>query len=197
MIANRPDFSNFLAHFTRDGDPFGGKDGNNPANEFAGMPAGERLVSILKGGFIRATTMPWMGRRAVCFTECPWSSLLDHANQYSSYAVGFSKPHVFAAGGGPVYYIRADHWEKQEWDDHLRTFVTPFWPLYRPALLKGKEYLGGKTVDYSHEREWRVPHDFSFSLDKIEFIILPTYKDMAEFPKQLKDAIGREKVSFD
>ncbi len=53
--------------------------------------------------------------------------------------------------------------------------------------------LGGKTIDYAHEREWRVPHDFSFELDQVEFVILRTYKDMAQFPQHLKDSIGRDK----
>jgi hypothetical protein len=193
MITNRPDFSAYLAHFTRDGDPYGAKDPDNPTNAYKGMNASERLISILKGGVINAGNVPWIGREAVCFTECPWSSLLDHANHYSSFAVGFNKPLIFAAGGGPVYYVRADHWEKQKWEPHLKTFATPFWPAYRPKHLQAVEYLSGKTVDYSHEREWRIPHDFTFRLDAVEFVILPTYKDLAEFPQNLKDAIGREK----
>lgn len=123
----------------------------------------------------------------------PWFSLLDHANQYSSFAVGFSKPRVFAAGGGPVYYVRADHFKKQAWEDHLYTFVTPFWPAYRPEKLKEPQYLGGKNVDYSHEGEWRIPHDFSLELSQVEFVILPDYKHMASFPQPLKDGIGRKK----
>tara|TARA_R110002049_G_C9152382_1_gene560377 strand:+ start:599 stop:1237 length:639 start_codon:yes stop_codon:yes gene_type:complete len=189
----RPDFSKYLAHFTRDGEPFGNDDASNLVSTYKSMSAGERLISILKAGKITAGSLPWTGRNAVCFTECPWSSLLDHATQYSSFAVGFAKPRVFAAGGGPAYYVRADHWEKQEWEPHIKTFVTPFWPSYRSTAQKGSEYLNGKTIDYSHEREWRVPHDFIFSLNKVEFIILPTYEDMAAFPKELKDAIGREK----
>ena len=193
MISSRPDFSSYLAHFTRDGEPYGHKDDQNPTNEFSPMSAEDRLISILKSGTIKAGSLPWVGRNAVCFTECPWSSLLDHAKQYSSYAVGFNKPRVFAAGGGPAYYVRADHWEKQEWDPHLKTFATPFWPHYRPKHLRNNDYLNGKTIDYSHEREWRVPHDFTFELGQVEFIILPTYKEMAAFPQELKDAIGREK----
>jgi Putative abortive phage resistance protein AbiGi, antitoxin len=161
-------------------------------NPFAKLSAGERLISILKAGVIVASNMPWTGRHAVAFTECPWSSLLDHAKRYSSFGVGFSKPRVFAAGGGPVYYVRADHYKKQKWVDDLHTFVTPFWPECRAAKLKDPGYLSG-TVDYSHEREWRVPHDFSFKLEQVEFVVLPTYKDMAKFPEDLKDAIGREK----
>jgi len=128
----------------------------------------------------------------VCFSECPWASLVTHAARYSPYGVGFTKPHIFAAGRGPVYYVRADHWAKQTWDPHIKTFVTPFWPAYRPAALRVPGFLGGKTVDYSHEREWRVPHDFSFKLDQVAFVVVDSYEDVARFPKPLKDAIGRD-----
>jgi len=100
VLKNRPDFSSYLAHFTSDREPLGLKDANNPANGFARLIAGQRLGSILRSQVIRASTMPWTNRRAVCFTECPWSSLLDHANQYSPFGVGFEKPHVFAGGVG-------------------------------------------------------------------------------------------------
>ncbi len=171
----RPDQSNYLAHFA------------------SGDDAYTRLESILRDKTIRAGELPWTKRRAVCFTECPWSSLLAHANQYSPYGVGFQKPRVFAAGGAPAYYVRADHFDRQEWHQDLYTFVTPFWPAYRPAHLKDERYLGGKTIDYAHEREWRVPHNFTFEHSQVEFVILDNYEDMARFPGDLKDAIGREK----
>jgi hypothetical protein len=192
-MTHRPDFSDYLAHFTTGRPPVGANDASNPANQFAGSTAFDKLISILQNGRIVASNMPWVGRRAVCFTECPWSSLIDHAQRYSPYGVGFNKPLVFAAGGGPVYYVRADHWEKQDWDGDLKTFVTPFWPAYRPHTLRGTEHLGGKTIDYSHEREWRIPHDFTFRLDQVEFVIVNTYEDVAKFPKELKDSIGRDK----
>ena len=44
----------YLAHFTRDGEPYGIKDQHNPVNTFAKMTAGERLISILKSGAIAA-----------------------------------------------------------------------------------------------------------------------------------------------
>jgi len=149
--------------------------------------------SILQQQRIIAGNVPWVNRPAVCLTECPWPSLVVHARRYAPYGVGFTKPHVFAAGGGPAYYVRADHWQKQQWDDHVKTFVTPFWPAYRPEQLKTDDYLNGKSVDYSHEREWRVPHDLTFELDAISFIVLKSYEDMARFPRELKDQIGREK----
>ena len=91
----KPDQSDYLAHFTK------------------GENAIANIISILKDGVIRAGELPWTKALAVCFTECPWSSLLDHAARYSPYGIGFGKHHVFAAGGGPAYYVRADHWEKQ------------------------------------------------------------------------------------
>lgn len=173
---NRPDHTRFLAHFTRGADAY------------------DKLVSILDSGVVKAGKLPWTDMPAVCLTECPWSSLLDHAERYSPYGIGFGKHHVFAAGGGPVYYVRADHFKKQGgWDPQVFPFVTPFWPAYRPAHLKDGKYLGGKTVDYSHEREWRVPSDFTFDPSRVEFVILNTYEDMARFPGHLKDAVGREK----
>jgi len=172
---NQPDQSQYLGHFTR------------------GERAYENLISILQQKTINAGTTPWVNRPAVCLTECPWPSLVVHAKRYSPYALGFTKAHIFAAGGGPAYYVRADHWEKQAWDDHVKTFVTPFWPEYRPDALKSKDYLGGKTVDYSHEREWRVPHPLTFQLEKLAFVVLKNYEDMARFPRELKDAIGRDK----
>lgn len=36
-------------------------------------------------------------------------------------------------------------------------------------------------------------HDFAFEYNQIEFIVLNNYEDMAKFPKELKDEIGRGK----
>lgn len=189
---NRPDFSNYLAHFTKDGPLC--SDAENSISPFAQMSAIQRLESILRSNVISATTMPWTNAHAVCFTECPWSSLIAHTKQYSPYGIGFSKGSVYAKHGGPAYYVRPDHFKTQlasgKFDKHLWPFVTPFSPLYRPKHMKGSYF---PTVDYSHEREWRVPHDFPFSFDEIEFVILKDYHDMAQFPRDLKDAIGREK----
>jgi hypothetical protein len=175
MPAPRPDQSQYLAHFTK------------------GANAYDSIVSILNDKVIRAGTLPWTNLPAVCFTEYPWPSLIKHAESYSPYGIGFTKPHVFAAGGGPAYYVRADHFQKQHWAPHVLALATPFWPPYRPKALRGSEHLGGKTVDYSHEREWRVPHDFRFEHPHVEFVVLKSYEDMARFPKPLKDAIGRDR----
>jgi hypothetical protein len=187
---SRPDHGFYLAHFTTNRPPVASKRTDNPTLPFTkGKTALQKLISILELKTIYASYLPWNNRLAVCLTECPWSSLLAHAHHYSPNAIGFNKAFIFAAGGGPVYYVRADHFDKQKWESDVYTFVTPFWPGYRPRKLKG----GFKTVDYSHEREWRVPHDLKFEYSHIEFIILKDYKEMAQFPGELKDKIGREK----
>lgn len=189
-MANRPDFSKYLVHFTTDRAPVSNAEGN-PVNVYSKIDAKGRLISILQNKKINASNMPWTGCRAVCFTECPWSSLIDHTERYSSYGIGFEKSFVFSRNGSPVYYVRADQYEKQIWHEHLKPFVTPFWPAYVPNKKKDQKTF--PLCDYTHEREWRVPHDLSFEYENIAFIILKNYTDMAQFPKEFKDAIGREK----
>lgn len=201
----RPDFSEYVAHFTKNASPFGAKE-HKGAAAIASIKgnAYDRLISILKSTKILATPMPWTNKSAVAFTECPWGSLLDHVKQYSSYGVGFKKSHLFAAGGGPAIYLRPHLHENQadfrsetkpEWKGfhpELYAFVTPFCPPYAPKAYKEKHWKKS-PVDYSHEREWRVPHDFVFELPQIEFVIVPNYEVVAKFPKELKDSIGRNK----
>jgi hypothetical protein len=131
MVDYRPDFSKYLAHFTTERKPVSNADNNPTVSITDGKPAYQRLISILEGKKIFASNLPWTGRRAVCFTECPWSSLIDHSKVYSPYGIGFNKSFIFGVGGGPAYYVRKDHWDKQDWEEHIQTFVTPFWPKYR------------------------------------------------------------------
>jgi len=189
-IAGRPDFSNYLVHFTLNGKPKIDIS-ENPTQKYSDMGALEKLINILTDNKIIASITPWTQRRAVCFTECPWTSLLEHTKTYSPYGIAFEKSFIFSRNGSPVYYVRADQFKKQKWDKDLYPFVTPFWPGYRPAHLK--ESIDFGTCDFSHEREWRVPHDLPFEYDHISFIVLNTYEDMAGFPQQLKDNIGSEK----
>lgn len=188
----RPDFSDYLVHFTSDRPPLFEKDNPRPVKLIGRKSAKEKLISILKEKKIFSSVLPWVNRLAVCFTECPWASLIEHANQYSHYGIGFKKARVFAAGGGPVYYVRADHFKQQWWDNRSKVLMTPFWPDYRSIEQRDPQFLKGKTVDFSHEREWRVPHDFRFEYNQVEFVVVSSYEDVAQFPKELKNAIGRE-----
>ncbi len=201
MPYSRPDSSDYVGHFTKDAAPIAD---DESIAKITGTSF-ERLISILSTGQILATPMPWTNRRAVAFTECPWGSLIDHANKYSPFGIGFAKGRVFAAGGGPAVYLRPDLIEKQQkyrqkdetdrkgFHSHLWAFVTPFVPKYAPQSFFDVHWKDKPVVDYTHEREWRIPHDFTFQLDQVEFIVVETYEDVARFPRQLKDQIGRDK----
>jgi len=201
----RPDFSDYVAHFTKSGAPCGAADSpDDAAIKIASGTAYERLVSILESRKILATPMPWTGLPAVAFTECPWWSMVDHARRYSPYGLGFAKPRLFAAGGGPALYVRPDLYNKQRqyvdrdnpeiegFHPHVHAFVTPYVPDAAPKSFKDQHW-GGGYLDFSHEREWRVPHDFKFQYGQVEFVVVDTYEDVAKLPKELKDQIGRER----
>ena len=188
----RPDISNYLAHFTKRAWPLGHMDENNPTNQFKTSDAYKRLLNILNTKIIFESQLPWVGNhRAVCLTECPWTSLIGHTERYSSYGIGFSKEFIFSKGGGPVFYIRADVYNRQQWDDAVMPFLTPFWPKY--ISKEQKNHVNFKECDYTHEREWRVVGNLSFEYSDISFVVLPDYNAMAKLPKDLKDQIGREK----
>jgi len=199
----RPDFSDYVVHFTKDGPPFSAaKDPDALVKTITPLTAPDRLFKILQDGVLRATRMPWTNKPAVAFTECTWGSLLDHANRYSRFGVGFHKAFLFACGGGPAIYLTPGLLEHQRthvgahkhpFDDVLFAFVTPFCPPYAPKKYKDQFWKKAKTVDYTHEREWRVPHDLVFKPQDVAFVIVADYEHMAKAPKTLKDTIGRKK----
>ncbi|GMQ30855.1 hypothetical protein [Algoriphagus confluentis] len=83
----RPDQSDFLAHFSSGGQPVWKNDTKSPIRDKVSLTAIQRLISILTEKKIIASTRPWIGSHAVCFTECPRGSLLDHTNNYSQLAL--------------------------------------------------------------------------------------------------------------
>lgn len=66
-------------------------------------------------------------------------------------------------------------------------------PPYAPEAYKDRFWKKDKAVDYTHEREWRVPHDIDFDYSDVEFVIVSKYVDMAKAPKPFKEAIDRDK----
>ena len=188
----RPDQSFFLAHFTKAGrayDPL-----NHPESPTIDqMAAFERLISILQQKKIAAANLPWTNKPAVCFTECPWSSLLRHADRYSPYGIGFSKKLIYSRKGNPVIYANPDLFASQEWSRDVYPFVTPFVPVYASDSVKRNF---GRVVDYTHEREWRIPRDFSFQYSNIKFIVLKSVSDLRNIPENIIEEIGIEKFIF-
>ena len=191
---SRPDQSFFLAHFTKDGKDYTGTPITNPS--ISEMSAFERLINILNERKIIASELPWTGKKAICFTECPWGSLLRHAKVYSPYGVGFTKKLVYSRNGNPVIYANPKMFNEQKWDKDVYPFVTPFVPSYASESVKKQKPFHGKSVDYTHEREWRVVKDFSFQYIYVAFVILDKYSDLQRIPESLVEQIGVEKFIF-
>ena len=140
--------------------------------------------------------MNWTNRKAVCFTECPWGSLLRHAENYSSYGIGFTKRLIFSRGGNPVIYANPNMFKAQSWDDKVYPFLTPFVPSYASNAIKNASPFYGRAVDYTHEREWRIAKDFPFRYENIQFIILDKVSDLVKIPQEIIEEIGVEKFLF-
>lgn len=189
----RPDYSNYLIHFTKGKAPVS-EETNNLVGSIKGTTAAKRLLSILKSKTIYASHMPWVGKcTAVCFTECVWSSLFEHAKNYSSFGIGFTKEFIFKQGGNPVFYVRPTLFKGQKWSEGIKGFTTPFAPEY------GEEKMNGcckNPIDYTHEREWRVLHNLKFEYSDIAFIVLPSSKYLPIIPSAVQKAIRTDNILF-
>jgi hypothetical protein len=151
----RPDFNQSLVHLTRERV-------ERPSLPQEGVtrvvPPLDVLKEIITSGVLRASGNEGYvkgARRAVCLSEIPLSVVHHFANapseknekgKYRFYGLAFSKRTIFEAGGRPVIYLpdNEGNWipEDQKWR-HVR-------------------YEFG-TVDWTHEREWRVPGDLDLT----------------------------------
>ena len=147
----------------------------DPLFNFKHASAMDRLLNILKTKTICPSPMPWLPNspKAVCFTECIWDALIPLAEVYSSYGVVFAKHLVFSKGGGPALYVRGDQLKKlidaQTIPHDLEPFIEPFDP---EAVLRP-----GVKIDYLHEREWRLPSQFTFDYSDIEHVLVGSIKE--------------------
>ena len=179
IVMNQPDFSDFIVHFTKNAPPHSTELHPVEVDALAHTTARERLDRILRDGRILATRMPYTNRRAACFTECTWPSLLLHCQHYSPFGVGFRKSFVFQRGGGPAIYIRQDHYQSQVdkggFADDVYPFLTPFAPGYAPpAYLQA---WNRPPIDFTYQREWRTPNDLQFTPQDVEFVLVDVLSD--------------------
>jgi hypothetical protein len=163
----RPDFSQGLVHLTK---------------ERGDTAAFDVLKEILSSGRLKGSGHSGYvkgHRKAVCLSEIPLSSIHHFAGKedqeearYRFYGVVLSKKAVFKAGGRPVIYLpdgEAD-WipDEQKWR-HVR-FEHPH-------------------VDWTHEREWRVPEHLDLGQFPGIYLLVWTAveaKEILEFDFPLK-----------
>lgn len=167
----RSDLSGYLYHLTK------------PVTDNMGktiMSATEVLIKIIKErkligsstekGFIIGK------RKAVCFQDTPIHSLTQNTVherafrkelggkvRYVSVGLAFPKSYIFQQGGRPVLYESTDK-AKQILQD------TDWWRIVN-FNLSDKNNI----VDWTHEREWRIPVDESFNFDLTKAtIVIPS-----------------------
>lgn len=159
---SRADITSRLTHLTR-----GGTD----------KEAFDILCKILDEQCLKAGKGYICGERnACCFQEAPVFSIAENLkyqeelgkNRYSPFGIRVLKEDIYKKGGRPVFYGKTEEY-KEILDK------TEHWRIVDLELDK-PEY----KVDWTHEREWRLPSDFKFKYDQIE-IILPDSVYYKEF----------------
>lgn len=171
---SRDDMSASLIHFTR----------GETAEDYEG--AFSRLLSIINEGVLRGGDGFIKGRYiCVCFTEAPLASVRhgfvnsSNFSHYSPFGVMLDKKWVFARGGRPVIYEPDAEYEQLPESLHWR-HVT-----YDPTMVD-------RPIDFTWEREWRIPHC------KLEFgpqdaaIIVPSRDWADRLAQQCQDVLIRQ-----
>jgi len=174
---DNPDLSDYVIHFVS---RYGQANDAVDARLRSMSDRGRLFTGILATGLIRAFPVFYGWDSVVCFTECTPAGVqtLIRERRYAPWGVAFTKDFVFAAGGGPAFYVRADEWAPvRDLPPSLRARCTKFWP--------GADSEGGETIaqdyevesEWTHEREWRVlgtgdPPGFRFTLKDVAFLII-------------------------
>lgn len=173
-IAQRSDFTTSLVHLTRDSAT------NKALDVLLKILGDQKLVgSTTTSGFIVGTTP------AVCLQESPVYSLAQNIyteqsyreknpsakTRYLGFGLQFAKTEVFSKGGRPVLYEKTAT---------AKAFLPPgeWWRIVNFDLM-----TSSAVVDWSHEREWRVPNELSFELNQVA-VLLPNQMAYRVFVKR-------------
>ena len=173
-IARRSDLSSQVVHLTRSAV----KDGHDvgPVDVLIKILLDRRISASTASGFIVGDTP------AACFQDAPIYAIaqnIDAERQYRDkydkskiryVGVGlmFNKVTVYQRRGRPVFYE----------DTERAKSILPeceWWRIVRFDLNNVDD-----MVDWTHEREWRVPGDFCFQLDEAT-VVLPSKEAYEEF----------------
>ncbi len=174
-IASRSDLTGHLIHLTRTA--------NIDAKELSSLEVLMKIIleqcllgSSTKSGFICGN------RKAVCFQDTPLYQLTQNIYSEQEYrkqnsnaklryvGIGlmFTKTYVYNNGGRPVIYDKTEEAKAylplQEW-----------WRIVKLELSDESN-----IIDWTHEREWRLPDDFNFKLEET-IVILPNTKAYKNF----------------
>ena len=185
-IGSRSDLSSQIIHLTRSGETDGNKIG--PVDVLYKILSDCHIAgSTNTKGFI-CGDVP-----ATCFQDTPVYSVSQNINAEEQYrkavegaripyvgvGVMFPKPYVFERGGRPVVYEQVekakDILPEDEW-----------WRIVRFDLNDPEN-----IIDWTHEREWRVPGGFEFEISEAT-ILLPSKVGYDRFLKLCSEDEGSD-----
>jgi hypothetical protein len=169
----RPDFNQSLVHLTRERVE---RPSSNEASVTRVVQPFDVLKEILTSGILRASSNYIKGTRpAVCMSEMPLSVIHHFADppyetnekkKYRFYGLAFSKQTIFKAGGRPVIYLPDAEagWipDDEKWR-HVRYEIG--------------------SVDWTHEREWRLPGDLDLTKLAGCYALVWSYSEVRELEK--------------
>lgn len=154
----RADFNHSLVHLTRERLEYSESTNSffDPQKLLRTVQPFEVLKEILNSGKIRGSGNDGFvkgNQKAVCLSEIPLSAVSDFASRpehaearYRFYGIALSKEAVFSAGGRPVIYL----------PDNEGQWIPPDHKWRHVRFEMG-------TVDFTHEREWRVLGDLDLT----------------------------------
>lgn len=156
----RSDLTSKLIHLTRP------KDERNAFENLIKILCDKKLLASDDRGTIPGN-IP-----CVCFQETPVENLAetlvaelyfqDNQHQYKGYGIRVDKTKIFKSGGRPVIY---------DANDEIVNQIDQKWRL-STMNYQSSSY----NVDWSHEREWRLPYDFCFEYSDIDIIVTSVNK---------------------
>jgi hypothetical protein len=138
-------------------------------------------------------------RPAVCFMESPLYSICQNIDfeqkiftgmagsgrrRYEPFGLMFPKEYIYQNGGRPVIYDNTN-------DAKLYLNQNEWWRIVKFDLTDTNN-----IVDWTHEREWRIPDNFDFDV-KLATVILPNsnmfkafYTKHSNLANKVKSAIN-------
>ena len=179
---NRNDISSRLTHLTK---------GNSSEEAF------KILLKILEEktvvGSTTATGFIIGSESAVCLQEAPLNAIAENLSyekevrgksddkvRYNAVGLRFNKAWIYKKGGRPVIYEEKD----------LMKSILPsdeYWRIVNYDL-SDNQYM----VDWTHEREWRVPGDIQFEYKNVEIIV----ESNTYYQKFVEYCIQKEKLEM-
>ena len=181
-IGNRSDMCTGLVHLTRE------TDADHIGAVLLKILLDKKLIgSSTESGFICGNT------RAVCFQDAPVYSISQNVyyeqlrnqddpkykQRYKAFGLAFPKDYLFKKGARPVIYDKTDlakeYLHRDQW-----------WRIVRLDLSDDSNF-----VDWTHEREWRLPGDLEFELSNATVLCINN-NNLKSLSSEYKKRTGNE-----